>query len=59
MATKKNQSPGKKEVSLRLSIEETNTILRALGHLPFMEVYKLIEKIHLQATEDAPGSTKK
>lgn len=44
--------PVKKEsrtVDLQLTIEETNTVLEALGHLPFMRVYRVIEKIHLQA----------
>jgi hypothetical protein len=36
-------------INLSLSDKEANTIIEALGHLPFMRVYKLIEKIHLQA----------
>ncbi len=36
-------------VDINLTIEEANTVLEALGHLPFMRVYRIIEKIHLQA----------
>ena len=43
----KNQIEGKK--TFELSEEDANIIIEALGHLPFMKVYKLIEKIHLQA----------
>lgn len=41
-----------KTVRLELTVEETNTILKALGHLPFMEVYRIIEKIHVQAQQN-------
>lgn len=37
------------ELNLKLSVEEINKILEALGRMPFVDVYKLIEKIHLQA----------
>ena len=36
-------------IKLELNAQEANTIIEALGHLPFMRVYKLIEKVHLQA----------
>jgi len=47
-----------KEVNLKLSIEEANLIIEALGNLPFIKVYKLIEKIHLQANEKNQESGK-
>lgn len=37
------------EIKLDLTLEEVNIVLNALGKMPFIEVYKTIEKIHLQA----------
>ena len=37
------------DISLSLTIEEVNMILKALSNLPFSEVYELIGKIHEQA----------
>lgn len=42
----------KKELNFNFSNEEANTIIEALGYLPFKRVYKLIEKIHLQANSN-------
>ncbi|MDB4533907.1 hypothetical protein N9242_03475 [Vicingaceae bacterium] len=36
-------------ITLKIAKHEVNTIIEGLGGLPFKEVYKLIEKIHLQA----------
>jgi hypothetical protein len=36
-------------ITLKIVKHEVNTIIEGLGGLPFKEVYKLIEKIHLQA----------
>lgn len=41
----------KKNINLNLSVEEVNLILNSLSKEPFIEVYKLIEKIHLQSKE--------
>jgi hypothetical protein len=38
-----------KNITLELKLEEVNTVLEALAKEPFMNVYKLIEKIHVQA----------
>jgi hypothetical protein len=38
-----------KEIELRLTIDEANLILEALGNLPFIKVYALIGKIQDQA----------
>jgi hypothetical protein len=38
-----------KNIQLELNFEEVNVILKALGNLPFNEVYDLIGKIHEQA----------
>ena len=39
-----------KELNLKLSIEDTNTILAALGKMPYAQVYGIIAKINEQAT---------
>ena len=38
-----------KNIQLQLNFEEINIILKALGNLPFNEVYDLIGKVHEQA----------
>jgi hypothetical protein len=38
-----------KEITLQLTVEETNLVLQALGNLPFAQVYLLIGKIQEQA----------
>jgi hypothetical protein len=42
-----------KNIQLNLNFEEVNILLKALGQLPFNEVYDLIGKIHDQANEQA------
>ena len=37
------------EIDLKLTIDETNLILEALGELPFKRVFNLIAKIQNQA----------
>ena len=37
------------DIKLELSFEEINIILKALGNLPFNQVYHIIGKIHEQA----------
>lgn len=39
------------EVHLKLTVEEVNLILEALGNLPFVKVYGLIGKIQTQAAQ--------
>ncbi len=36
-------------LTLQLTLDETNTILTALGDRPYLEVYMLIQKIQQQA----------
>lgn len=43
----------KKDIQLNLNFEEVNVILKALGNLPFNEVYDLIGKIHEQANNQS------
>jgi len=38
-------------IELKLSVEETNLILEALGAMPFSKVYALIAKIQEQANQ--------
>lgn len=42
-----------KNIQLNLSFEDINKVLKALGHLPFNEVYELIGKVHEQANKQA------
>lgn len=44
-----NKKQIEEKITLDLTEKEANIIIESLGHLPFMKVYKLIEKIHLQA----------
>jgi hypothetical protein len=38
-----------KNLTLRVSLDEANLIMKALGELPFKDVYELIGKINDQA----------
>jgi hypothetical protein len=40
-----------KQIGFTVSIEEANLILEGLGHLPFAQVYRLVEKLQGQASE--------
>jgi hypothetical protein len=44
------------KVTLTLTVGEVNQIMDILGQQPFVEVYKLIEKIHLQAKDNLEQS---
>ncbi len=49
------------DIQLRLSIDELNLILEAVGNLPFPRVYALVSKIQSQAAgqlqaAQAPGA---
>ena len=48
---KENKST--QNIELNLSFDEINVVLKALGSLPFNEVYDLIGKIHEQANAQA------
>jgi len=37
-------------IQLKLTIDETNVILKALGEMPYVQVHQLIAKIHQQAS---------
>jgi hypothetical protein len=39
------------KISLELSVDEVNIILKALGSMPFNQVYELIGSIHQQANK--------
>ena len=40
-----------KNLKLTLPLDDVNLILKALGQMPFSEVYQVIEKINRQANE--------
>ena len=40
-----------KELNLKLSVDDVNTILKALGQMPFQQVYQVIETINQQANQ--------
>jgi hypothetical protein len=50
-------------IQLSLTLDETNILLEALGQLPYVRVYSLINKIQQQATvslkDEAPAETEK
>jgi hypothetical protein len=50
-----------KNITFTVSIEEASTLFKALGKLPFVEVYELIGKLNEQANEQLtqPPSTQK
>jgi hypothetical protein len=43
------------KISLEFSVEEVNLILKALGTMPFNQVYELIGIIHQQANKQLFG----
>ncbi len=51
MPESKINNPQQQILELKLSIEETNLILEALGQLPFVKVHQLISSIQQQASE--------
>ncbi len=40
-----------KQIELKLSVDEVNTILEAMGQMPFIKVFSIIEKIQQQAAK--------
>lgn len=44
------------ELKLQLTVAEVNKIIEALGHLPYLQVYELISKLHQQAQEQLSTS---
>lgn len=44
------------ELKLQLTIPEVNKVIEALGHLPYLQVYEIISKIHQQAQEQLSTS---
>ena len=47
-----------KEINLKLTVDEANAVLNALGNLPFVKVNQLISKIQLQAGQQLNGTLK-
>jgi hypothetical protein len=46
-----------KEIELQLTFDEVNLVLKALGSLPFSQVFELIGKIHDQANDQVRNNT--
>ena len=46
-----------KDISLTLTIDETNLVLEALGNLPFTRVFAVIGKIQEQARQQLHDET--
>lgn len=40
-----------KQVNLKLSVNEVNMVIKALGQFPYNQVYETVNKIHAQASE--------
>lgn len=40
-----------KEINLKITLDEANLLLEALGELPFKKVFNLVNKIQTQASE--------
>jgi hypothetical protein len=48
------------DIHFKISLKEANVIFKALGNLPFNEVYELIGKLNEQANSQlATGNTEK
>lgn len=39
------------KLNIQLSLDEANTILEALGHMPYQRVYRIVESIQQQAAQ--------
>lgn len=46
-----------KEVNLKLNVNEVNMVIKALGQLPYNQVYEIIGRIHTQASEQVNSDT--
>lgn len=44
-----------KELNFKLTVNDANTILQALGNMPFVQVYPLIQKLQEQAAQQMEG----
>ncbi len=43
------------KINLQFSVEEVNVIIKALGTMPFNQVYEIIGNIHQQANQQLFG----
>lgn len=48
---------GKTEITLNLTLDETNVVLQALGSLPYAQVFSLVEKVKQQAQQQLQAAT--
>jgi hypothetical protein len=40
-----------KQIHLKLSVNEVNMVIKALGQFPYNQVYETVNRIHAQASE--------
>lgn len=40
-----------KEVNLKLTVNEVNMVIKALGQFPYNQVFEVVSKIHKQASD--------
>ncbi len=45
-------------IKLLLTLEEVNTLLTALGNLPYVQVFELVQKIQQQAAQQVTKDNK-
>ncbi|MEL6538019.1 MAG: hypothetical protein AAFQ98_21555 [Bacteroidota bacterium] len=43
------------ELTLKLTVDQTNVVLEALGNMPFQKVYQIIQTIQEQASHQLQG----
>jgi hypothetical protein len=48
---------GKTEITLNLTLDETNVVLQALGSLPYAQVFSMVEKVKQQAQQQLQAAT--
>jgi len=46
-----------KEVNLKLTVNEVNMVIKALGQFPYNQVYEVVSKIHTQASDQVQDDT--
>lgn len=52
-------APASPEIALRLSLDEVNLVLEAVGALPFARVFSLVSRIQSQAAEQIQAAAAK
>lgn len=50
---------GMEYITLKLSVQEVNTMIKSLSNLPYNQVFELIENIHRQANSQVKDTSVK